>query len=100
LQGVDGNQVMAGDVLCHPDFPVAAAKNLELKVLLLEGASPILLEFHIHHSNYKSSPRHHDSSHGEALLLLQLSDNISVRATNATNTCHQSSCYHQYEGES
>jgi len=43
LQGVDGNQVMAGDVLCHPDFPVAAAKNLELKVLLLEGASPILV---------------------------------------------------------
>ncbi|OMO90581.1 hypothetical protein COLO4_19045 [Corchorus olitorius] len=38
LNGVDGNQVMAGDVLCHPDFPVAVAKHLELK-----------LEFHIHH---------------------------------------------------
>ncbi|KAK7369182.1 hypothetical protein VNO80_11217 [Phaseolus coccineus] len=54
LQGVDGNQVMAGDVLCHPDFPVAAAKHLELKVLVLDGASPILvgtqLEFHIHHA--------------------------------------------------
>ncbi|XP_052727923.1 uncharacterized protein LOC108345637 isoform X2 [Vigna angularis] len=54
LQGVDGNQVMAGDVLCHPDFPVAAARHLELKVLVLDGASPILvgtqLEFHIHHA--------------------------------------------------
>lgn len=43
LQGVDGNQVMAGDVLCHPDFPVAAARHLELKVLVLDGASPILV---------------------------------------------------------
>jgi len=43
LQGVDGNQVMAGDVLCHPDFPVAVAKHLELKVLVLDGASPILV---------------------------------------------------------
>ncbi|KAL2616191.1 hypothetical protein AAZV13_08G111900 [Glycine max] len=54
LQGVDGNHVMAGDVLCHPDFPVAVAKHLELKVLVLDGASPILvgtqLEFHIHHA--------------------------------------------------
>ncbi|CAJ1938441.1 unnamed protein product, partial [Sphenostylis stenocarpa] len=54
LQGVDGNHVMAGDVLCHPDFPVAVAKHLELKVLVLDGASPVLvgtqLEFHIHHA--------------------------------------------------
>ncbi|OMO86132.1 hypothetical protein CCACVL1_09796 [Corchorus capsularis] len=53
LNGIDGNQVMAGDVLCHPDFPVAAAKHLELKVLVLDVATPILigsqLEFHIHH---------------------------------------------------
>ncbi|KAK7318874.1 hypothetical protein RJT34_03581 [Clitoria ternatea] len=54
LQGVDGSHVMAGGVLCHPDFPVAVAKHLELKVLVLDGASPILvgaqLEFHIHHA--------------------------------------------------
>nr|KYP38085.1 HBS1-like protein [Cajanus cajan] len=54
LQGVDGSHVMAGGVLCHPDFPVAIAKHLELKVLVLDGASPILmgaqLEFHIHHA--------------------------------------------------
>ncbi|KAL2343231.1 hypothetical protein Fmac_004516 [Flemingia macrophylla] len=54
LQGVDGSHVMAGGVLCHPDFPVAFAKHLELKVLVLDGASPILmgtqLEFHIHHA--------------------------------------------------
>ncbi|MED6213405.1 hypothetical protein PIB30_093004, partial [Stylosanthes scabra] len=54
LQGVDGSNVIAGGVLCHPDFPVAVANHLELKVLVLDGASPILmgsqLEFHIHHA--------------------------------------------------
>ncbi|KAI4358066.1 hypothetical protein L6164_001970 [Bauhinia variegata] len=54
LQGVDGSHVMAGGVLCHPDFPVAVAKHLELKVLVLDGSSPVLvgslLEFHIHHA--------------------------------------------------
>ncbi|KHG22388.1 HBS1-like protein [Gossypium arboreum] len=39
LNGIDGNHVMAGGVLCHPDFPIAFAKHLELK-----------LEFHIHHA--------------------------------------------------
>jgi len=43
LQGIDANQVMAGDVLCHPDFPVSVATHLELMVLVLEGATPILL---------------------------------------------------------
>lgn len=43
LHGVDGSHVMAGGVLCHPDFPVAVAKHLELKVLVLDGASPILV---------------------------------------------------------
>ncbi|GMJ15809.1 Super Killer 7, Hsp70 subfamily B Suppressor 1 [Hibiscus trionum] len=54
LNGIDANHVMAGGVLCHPDFPVAFAKHLELKVLVLDGATPILIgsqmEFHIHHA--------------------------------------------------
>ncbi|KAI7998004.1 HBS1-like protein [Camellia lanceoleosa] len=54
LLGIDGSSVMAGGVLCHPDFPVAVAKNLELKILILDVATPILigsqLEFHIHHA--------------------------------------------------
>ncbi|KAL1209010.1 Elongation factor 1-alpha C [Cardamine amara subsp. amara] len=54
LQGIDANQVVAGDVLCHPDFPVSVATHLELIVLVLEGATPILLgsqlEFHVHHA--------------------------------------------------
>ncbi|KAA8520743.1 hypothetical protein F0562_014985 [Nyssa sinensis] len=54
LQGIDGSHVMAGDVLCHPDFPVAVANHLELKILLLDITTPILigsqLEFHIHHA--------------------------------------------------
>ncbi|XP_050363462.1 uncharacterized protein LOC126782288 isoform X2 [Argentina anserina] len=54
LQGIDGGHVMAGGVLCHPGFPVAFAKHLELKVLLLDIATPILIgsqvEFHIHHA--------------------------------------------------
>nr|XP_028962842.1 HBS1-like protein isoform X3 [Malus domestica] len=54
LQGIDGGRVMAGGVLCHPSFPVAVAKHLELKVLVLDVTTPILigsqLEFHIHHT--------------------------------------------------
>ncbi|KAK3009114.1 hypothetical protein RJ639_014910 [Escallonia herrerae] len=54
LHGIDWSRVMAGGVLCHPDFPVAVASHLELKVLVLDGTSPILigsqLEFHIHHA--------------------------------------------------
>ncbi|KAI9127248.1 hypothetical protein K1719_001807 [Acacia pycnantha] len=54
LNGVDASYVRPGGVLCHPDFPVKVASHLELKVLVLEGANPILvgsqLEFHIHHA--------------------------------------------------
>ncbi|KAG4144910.1 hypothetical protein ERO13_D05G067700v2 [Gossypium hirsutum] len=54
LHGIDGNHVIAGGVLCHPDFPVAFARHLELKVLVLDGATPILmgsqLEFYAHHA--------------------------------------------------
>ncbi|XP_021670173.2 uncharacterized protein LOC110657323 isoform X3 [Hevea brasiliensis] len=54
LLGIDGNHVMAGGVLCHPDFPVSVAKHLELRVLVLDFATPILigtqLEFHVHHA--------------------------------------------------
>ncbi|KAG2691681.1 hypothetical protein I3760_08G019300 [Carya illinoinensis] len=54
LQGIDGSLVTAGGMLCHPDFPVAVAKHLELKVLVLDVTTPILigsqLEFHVHHA--------------------------------------------------
>ncbi|KAL3512234.1 hypothetical protein ACH5RR_024951 [Cinchona calisaya] len=54
LQGVDVNRVTAGGVLCHPDFPVAVSKHLELKILVLDVTTPVLigslLEFHIHHA--------------------------------------------------
>ncbi|XP_071715981.1 uncharacterized protein [Rutidosis leptorrhynchoides] len=54
LQGVDTNSVLSGGVLCHPDFPVAIANHLELKLLVLDVQMPILigsqLEFHIHHA--------------------------------------------------
>lgn len=43
LLGIDGSLVMAGGVLCHPDFPVAVAKHLELKVLVLDVTTPILI---------------------------------------------------------
>ncbi|PON73020.1 Translation elongation factor [Parasponia andersonii] len=53
LQGIDGSNVMAGGVLCHPDFPASVAKHLEVKVLVLDVTTPILvgsqLEFHLHH---------------------------------------------------
>ncbi|KAL8166487.1 hypothetical protein V2J09_007986 [Rumex salicifolius] len=54
IQGIDFGQVMAGGVLCHPDFPIREATRLELKVLVLDVITPILvgsqLEFHIHHA--------------------------------------------------
>eukprot|EP00257_Ricinus_communis_P027287 XP_025014701.1 HBS1-like protein isoform X3 [Ricinus communis] len=54
LVGIDGSNVIAGGVLCHPDFPVPVAKHLELKVLVLDFATPILigsqLEFHLYHT--------------------------------------------------
>ncbi|KAK1419992.1 hypothetical protein QVD17_29482 [Tagetes erecta] len=54
LQGVDANCVISGGVLCHPDFPVAISDHLELKILVLDVQTPILigsqLEFHIHHA--------------------------------------------------
>ncbi|KAL8241642.1 hypothetical protein R6Q59_011944 [Mikania micrantha] len=54
LQGIDASRVMSGGVLCHPDFPVAISDRLELKILVLDAQTPILigsqLEFHIHHA--------------------------------------------------
>ncbi|OEL24132.1 HBS1-like protein, partial [Dichanthelium oligosanthes] len=53
LQGIDGNQLIPGGVLCQPGFPVAIANHLELKILVLDITTPILIgsqvEFHIHH---------------------------------------------------
>lgn len=48
LQGVEASSVMAGGVLCHPDFPVAVARHLELKILTLEFATPILIGSQVH----------------------------------------------------
>ncbi|XP_059287888.1 uncharacterized protein LOC132041111 isoform X2 [Lycium ferocissimum] len=54
LQGIDANRVKAGDVLCHPAYPIAVTNHLELKILILDIAVPILigsqLEFHVHHA--------------------------------------------------
>lgn len=54
LQGIDWNHVTPGAVLCHPDFPVALATSLELKILVLDTKTPILVgsqvEFHVHHA--------------------------------------------------
>lgn len=43
LQGVDIINVIAGGVICQPDFPVSIARRLELKVLVLDFAMPILI---------------------------------------------------------
>ncbi|XP_057812350.1 uncharacterized protein LOC131026496 isoform X5 [Salvia miltiorrhiza] len=54
LQGIEGNHVTAGSVICHPDYPVQVASQLEMKILVLEISTPIVigsqLEFHIHHA--------------------------------------------------
>ena len=43
LQGIDAGHVIAGGVLCHPEFPVSVARYLELKVLVLDVTTPILI---------------------------------------------------------
>lgn len=43
LQGIDGKQLIPGGVLCHPGFPVPVANHLELKVLVLDITTPILV---------------------------------------------------------
>ncbi|XP_020551798.1 HBS1-like protein isoform X7 [Sesamum indicum] len=54
LQGIEGNQVTAGGVICHPDYPVQVTNRLQLKILVLDISTPIVmgsqLEFHIHHA--------------------------------------------------
>lgn len=52
LQDIDGSLVVAGGVLCHPDFPVAIAKHLELKVLVLDVTIPILIGSQVCFSAY------------------------------------------------
>lgn len=52
LQGIDGSLVTAGGMLCHPDFPVAVAKHLELKVLVLDVTTPILIGSQVCLSTY------------------------------------------------
>uniref|UniRef100_A0A5B7BMG6 Putative HBS1-like protein isoform X4 n=1 Tax=Davidia involucrata TaxID=16924 RepID=A0A5B7BMG6_DAVIN len=81
LQGIDGSHVMAGDVLCHPDFPVAVANHLELKILVLDITTPILigsqLEFHIHHA--KEAAR--------VVRILSLLDPKTGKVTKKTPRC-------------
>lgn len=43
LQGIEGNRVTAGSVICHPDYPVQVASQLEMKILVLEISTPIVI---------------------------------------------------------
>ena len=43
LQGMDPSHLVSGGVICHPDFPVHVASRLELKILVLEITTPILV---------------------------------------------------------
>lgn len=43
LQGIDVNHVIAGGVLCHPDYPIRVASRMELKILVLDVKVPILI---------------------------------------------------------
>ena len=63
LQGIEGGRVIPGGVLCHPDFPVTIASILELKILVLETTTPILIgsqaslqydfcSFYLNHGHY------------------------------------------------
>ncbi|KAL6579712.1 hypothetical protein OROMI_007736 [Orobanche minor] len=83
LQGIEGNRVTAGSVICHPDYPtVQVAHHLELKILVLDVVStPIVissqLEFHIHHT--KQAAR--------VVKILSLLDPKTGKATKKTPRC-------------
>ncbi|KAK6915884.1 Translation elongation factor EFTu/EF1A, C-terminal [Dillenia turbinata] len=81
LQGIDAMHVMPGGVLCHRDFPVAIAKTLELKVLMLDVEAPILigshLEFHVHHAK----------AAGRVVKILSLLDSKTGKMTKKAPRC-------------
>lgn len=43
LQGIGSGLVIPGGVLCHPGFPVSVATRLELQIIVLDIAAPILI---------------------------------------------------------
>lgn len=43
LQGIEGNRLTAGSIICHPDYPVRVATQLEMKILVLDISTPILI---------------------------------------------------------
>uniref|UniRef100_A0A7N1A0I2 Tr-type G domain-containing protein n=1 Tax=Kalanchoe fedtschenkoi TaxID=63787 RepID=A0A7N1A0I2_KALFE len=53
VQGIEGGYVMPGGVICQPEYPISVSNHLELKILVLNIVTPILMgsqvEFHIHH---------------------------------------------------
>lgn len=47
LQGIDGNRIIPGGILCHPGFPVPVANYLELKIRVLDITIPILIGYQV-----------------------------------------------------
>lgn len=43
LQNIEADQLASGGTLCNVDFPVRVASILELKILVLEISTPILV---------------------------------------------------------
>ncbi|CAH9069467.1 unnamed protein product [Cuscuta europaea] len=81
LHGIDGNQVMAGDVLCHLDYPVPVTNHLELKVLTLDISTPLVIgsqvEFHVHHAKEAA----------KVVKLLSLLDSKTGKETKKSPRC-------------
>ncbi|EPS59201.1 hypothetical protein M569_15609, partial [Genlisea aurea] len=54
LRGIDDRYVVSGGVICDPEYPVGVGRHFELKILVLDISTPILigaqLEFHVHHA--------------------------------------------------
>jgi translation elongation factor EF-1alpha len=47
LQGVDGNRIIPGGILCHPGFPVPVTNYVELKIRVLDKAFPIFVGYQV-----------------------------------------------------
>lgn len=47
LQNVEADKLTSGGIICHVDFPVRVASILELKILVLDISTPILVGFEV-----------------------------------------------------
>jgi translation elongation factor EF-1alpha len=72
LQNIEAEQLTSGGIICHVDFPVRVASVLELKILVLEISTPILVGFEVSsvELDLNNITMYSDFTHGRLILRL------------------------------